>query len=80
MSNYVKRAFLIFNEKLNLIRDEEAPRKITDPDAEMPDNWLEDEPQYIDDPDSAKPEDWDEDMDGEWEAPKVGFFNELRRS
>ena len=54
-------------------RDEDAPKKISDPNAEMPDDWLEDEPKYIDDPDAAKPDDWDDEMDGEWEAPKVTF-------
>jgi len=54
-------------------RDEDAPAQIPDPDAEMPDGWLEDEPLYVDDPDAAKPEDWDDEMDGEWEAPKVNI-------
>ena len=57
--------------ELNIYRDEDAPKKIVDSDAEMPDDWLEEEPLYIDDPDAAKPEDWDDEMDGEWEAPKV---------
>uniref|UniRef100_A0A4W5Q372 Calreticulin n=1 Tax=Hucho hucho TaxID=62062 RepID=A0A4W5Q372_9TELE len=62
------------------------PKKIKDPDAEMPDDWDEkeniDDPEdkkpedwdvaeTIPDPDAKKPDDWDDEMDGEWEPPMV---------
>ncbi|RKO87563.1 Calreticulin family-domain-containing protein [Blyttiomyces helicus] len=62
-------------------------KKIKDPEAKKPADWVDDAtipdpedkkpegyddiPEYIADPDATKPEDWDDDMDGEWEAPKI---------
>lgn len=51
--------------------DEEAPRKIPDPEATKPDDWDEDTPEYIPDPEASKPGDWDDEEDGEWIAPEV---------
>jgi len=64
-----------------------APKKIKDPDAKKPDDWVDDakmvdpedkkpddwddQPEEIPDPDAKKPEDWDDEDDGEWEAPMV---------
>lgn len=53
------------------LRDENAPRKIEDPNAVIPDDWLEEEEALIPDPEAVKPSDWDDSMDGEWEAPKI---------
>ncbi|KAJ3054752.1 Calreticulin-1 [Rhizophlyctis rosea] len=63
------------------------PKKIKDPKASKPEDWVDkefiadpedtkpsdwdDAPEYIADPDAKKPEDWDDDMDGEWEVPKI---------
>ncbi|KAJ3045068.1 Calreticulin-1 [Rhizophlyctis rosea] len=63
------------------------PKKIKDPKAVKPEDWVDkefiadpedkkpanwdDAPEYIPDPDAKKPEDWDDDMDGEWEVPKI---------
>jgi len=62
-------------------------KKIKDPSASKPEDWVDDaqiddpedtkpegwddEPEYVADPDAEKPEDWDDEMDGEWEAPMV---------
>jgi calreticulin len=61
------------------------PKKIQDPEAKKPADWVEEAmiddesdtkpegydniPEFIPDPEAKKPEDWDDDMDGEWEAP-----------
>ncbi|KAJ3096489.1 hypothetical protein HDU97_005871 [Phlyctochytrium planicorne] len=63
------------------------PKKIKDPKASKPADWVDnakipdpedkkpegydDIPEYIPDPDASKPEDWDDEMDGEWESPKI---------
>ena len=54
-----------------LLRDENEPANIPDPEAVKPEGWLDDEPMYIPDPHGEKPEDWDLDLDGEWEAPLI---------
>lgn len=38
--------------------DEDAPKKIEDPDAVKPEGWLDDGPEFIPDPDATIPEDW----------------------
>lgn len=53
-------------------RDEDAPQKISDPDATKPEGWLDDGPEIIPDPDASLPEDWDVEEDGEWEPPMIG--------
>lgn len=50
---------------------DDAPPQIPDPNAVMPDGWLEDEPEMMPDPSATIPEDWDFEMDGEWEPPFV---------
>lgn len=62
------------------------PKKIKDPEAKKPDDWVDnakiddpedskpedwDKPEHIPDPDAAKPDDWDDEMDGEWEPPMI---------
>ena len=62
------------------------PKKIKDPEASKPDDWVDqaklddpedakpedwEKPEHIADPDATKPEDWDDEMDGEWEPPMV---------
>lgn len=57
------------------------PKKIKDPNAKKPEDWVDqakiddpedkkpdnwDAPELIPDPDAKKPEDWDEEIDGEW--------------
>jgi calreticulin len=65
----------------------EKPKKIKDPKASKPTDWVDtemmddpedkkpadwdSEPEKITDPDAVKPEDWDDDDDGEWEAPLI---------
>jgi len=49
--------------------DEDAPAKIVDEDAVMPEGWLLTEETMIADPTAEKPVDWDDEMDGDWEAP-----------
>merc|ERR1712038_840311 len=44
-----------------------APKEISDPEDNKPDDWT-DEKRIID-PDATKPDDWDDEEDGEWEAP-----------
>lgn len=51
--------------------DENAPKKIPDPEATKPEDWDEDASQYIADPEAEKPEDWDDEEDGEWIAAEV---------
>merc|ERR1712168_1323646 len=63
-----------------------APKKIKDPDAKKPDDWVDnakiddpedekpedyDKPELIPDPDAKKPDDWDDEEDGEWEPPMI---------
>merc|ERR1719495_2775767 len=62
------------------------PKKIKDPEAKKPDDWVDaakiddpedvkpedwEKPEHIADPDATKPEDWDDEMDGEWEPPMI---------
>ncbi|CAM0138158.1 hypothetical protein VKS41_001393 [Umbelopsis sp. WA50703] len=63
------------------------PKKIQDPEAKKPADWVDeaeiddptdvkpegydDIPEFIPDPEAEKPEDWDDEMDGDWEAPSV---------
>jgi len=62
------------------------PKKIKDPEAKKPADWVDnakmddpedskpedwDKPEHIADPDATKPEDWDDEMDGEWEPPMI---------
>merc|ERR1712055_1048226 len=62
------------------------PKKIKDPEAKKPDDWVDtakiddpedvkpedwDKAEHIADPDATKPEDWDDEMDGEWEPPMI---------
>jgi calreticulin len=65
----------------------EQPKTIPDPEAEKPEDWVDQEqmddpedvkpegyddiPEKISDPDASKPEDWDDEEDGEWEAPLI---------
>ncbi|KAF6778293.1 hypothetical protein AHF37_01960 [Paragonimus kellicotti] len=75
-------------EKGNLEDDWDMlpPKKIDDPQAKKPDDWVDEEeivdpddkkpedwdkPEKIPDPDAKKPEDWDDEMDGEWERPQI---------
>merc|ERR1711974_17954 len=44
-------------------------KKIKDPEAKKPDDWVDNA--KMDDPDASKPEDWDDEMDGEWEPPQI---------
>merc|ERR1719334_2827268 len=63
-----------------------APKKIKDPQAKKPDDWVDnakmddpddkkpddwEKPELIPDTEAKKPEDWDEEEDGEWEAPMI---------
>ena len=63
------------------------PKKIKDPEASKPADWVDeariadpedkkpegwdDIPAEIPDPDAKKPDDWDDEDDGEWEAPMI---------
>eukprot|EP01098_Paradermamoeba_levis_P014065 TRINITY_DN65_c0_g2_i1.p1 TRINITY_DN65_c0_g2~~TRINITY_DN65_c0_g2_i1.p1 ORF type:complete len:442 (-),score=205.48 TRINITY_DN65_c0_g2_i1:441-1649(-) len=63
------------------------PRKIKDPSASKPADWVDeaeiadpedkkpeghdDVPATIADPEAKKPEDWDDELDGSWEAPQI---------
>jgi len=67
--------------------DFEKPKKIQDPKAKKPSDWVDNEymddpddkkpsdwdkePEKIVDPDATKPEDWDDEEDGTWEAPLI---------
>jgi len=82
---------LIDNEKTdsgNLEDDWDflQPKKIKDPAAKKPEDWVDqekiddpsdkkpedwDKPKTIPDPKAKKPDDWDSEMDGEWEAPQI---------
>jgi len=64
-----------------------APKKIPDPEASKPKDWVDEakivdptstkpddwdnEPELIADPEAKKPEDWDDEEDGEWEAAQI---------
>jgi len=64
-----------------------AAKKIKDPEASKPADWVDDKmiddaadqkpddwdsiPEEIEDADAVKPEDWDDDMDGEWAVPTI---------
>lgn len=63
-----------------------APKKIKDPAAKKPDDWVDEEkmddpddtkpddwekPELIPDTEAKKPDDWDDEEDGEWEAPMI---------
>merc|ERR1712038_1277230 len=45
------------------------PKKIKDPEAKKPDDWVDEA--KLDDPEDTKPEDWDKEMDGEWEPAMI---------
>merc|ERR1719461_1116837 len=82
---------LIDNEKAESGSLEEdwdmlPPKKIKDPEAKKPEDWVDnakmddpedskpedwDKPEHIADPDATKPDDWDDEMDGEWEPPEI---------
>lgn len=62
------------------------PKRIPDPNAKKPDDWVDnekmddpedkkpedwDKPEFIPDPDAKKPDDWDEEMDGQWAPAKI---------
>ncbi|CAM9582776.1 unnamed protein product [Ectocarpus sp. 4 AP-2014] len=51
--------------------DEDAPKKIVDEDAEMPEGWLEEEEEIVPDPSSTRPDDWDDEEDGDWEPTMI---------
>ncbi|UJR08285.1 hypothetical protein I4U23_012557 [Adineta vaga] len=81
----------IDNEKVESGKLEEdwdftVPRRIPDPNAKKPSDWVDeqkmddvndkkpedwDKPEHIPDPDAKKPEDWDDEIDGAWEPPSV---------
>lgn len=63
-----------------------SPKKIKDPTAKKPEDWVDnakmddpddkkpedyDKPELIADKDAKKPEDWDDEEDGEWEPPMI---------
>jgi len=63
-----------------------APKKIKDPAAKKPEDWVDnakmddpedkkaddwEKPELIADKDAKKPEDWDDEEDGEWEPPMI---------
>merc|ERR1712136_196658 len=65
---------LIDNEKAESGSLEEdwdmlPPKKIKDPEAKKPEDWVDNA--KMDDPEDSKPEDWDDEMDGEWEPPQI---------
>ena len=45
------------------------PKKIKDPEAKKPEDWVDNA--KMDNPESVKPEDWDDEEDGEWEPPMI---------
>merc|ERR1719295_312182 len=45
------------------------PKKIKDPEAKKPDDWV--DQAKLDNPEDVKPEDWDDEMDGGWEPPMI---------
>ncbi|CAF2560290.1 unnamed protein product [Rotaria sp. Silwood2] len=63
-----------------------VPKRIPDPEAKKPQDWIDEEkiddptdtkpedwekPEHIPDPDAKKPEDWDDEIDGTWEPPMI---------
>lgn len=63
-----------------------APKRIPDPEAKKPADWVDnekiddpedakpedwDKPEFIPDPEAKKPDDWDDEMDGEWAPAKI---------
>jgi len=49
-----------------------SQKKITDPEAKIPDGWREDlENGKVSDETSKQPDDWDVEEDGDWEAPMI---------
>jgi calreticulin len=63
-----------------------APKRIPDPNAKKPSDWVDeakiddptdtkpadfDKPEHIADPEAKKPEDWDDEIDGTWEPPTI---------
>ncbi|CAF3201158.1 unnamed protein product [Rotaria socialis] len=63
-----------------------VPRRIPDPNAKKPSDWVDEEkiddptdtkpedwekPEHIPDPEAKKPEDWDDEIDGTWEPPMI---------
>ncbi|CAF2625786.1 unnamed protein product [Rotaria sp. Silwood2] len=63
-----------------------VPKRIPDPNANKPSDWVDEEkiddptdtkpadwekPEHIPDPDAKKPEDWDDEIDGTWEPPMI---------
>ncbi|CAF3413211.1 unnamed protein product [Rotaria sp. Silwood1] len=81
----------IDNEKVESGKLEEdwdftVPKRIPDPDAKKPSDWVDEEKiddptdskpddwdkaEHIPDPDAKKPEDWDDEIDGTWEPPMI---------
>ena len=62
------------------------PKKIKDPNAQKPSDWVDqakiddptdakpddwDVPEYVEDTEAKKPADWDDEMDGTWERPQI---------
>lgn len=62
--NYFEINFLTFLKN-------SQPRKIPDPNAKKPVDWLENESELIPDSTAKKPENWDIEIDGEWEPPLI---------
>jgi calreticulin len=63
-----------------------VPKRIPDPSASKPSDWVDeakindptdtkpadyDKPEHIADPDAKQPEDWDDEIDGAWEPPMI---------
>ncbi|CAF0864975.1 unnamed protein product [Rotaria sp. Silwood1] len=63
-----------------------VPKRIPDPNAKKPEDWVDqekiddptdtkpddwDKAEHIPDPDAKKPEDWDDEIDGTWEPPMI---------
>ncbi|CAM4760113.1 unnamed protein product [Rotaria magnacalcarata] len=63
-----------------------VPKRIPDPNAKKPSDWVDEEkiddstdtkpedwekPEHIPDPEAKKPEDWDDEIDGTWEPPMI---------
>jgi calreticulin len=81
----------IDNEKVESGKLEEdwsflQPKRIPDPEAKKPSDWVDnekmddpadskpedwDKPEFIPDPDAKKPDDWDDETDGQWEPAKI---------
>ncbi|CAF1919314.1 unnamed protein product [Rotaria magnacalcarata] len=66
--------------------DFSVPKRIPDPNAKKPSDWVDEEkiddptdtkpadwdkPEHISDPEAKKPEDWDDEIDGTWEPPMI---------